>query len=221
MGYNNVYELQIANLIIGASGNTSIAGDSVSGTIDSRIKFAPADSVAKSGITEHKLVALGDVTGNTAYGFGDPTKPTTGLMASYGRTAVATATLTDTALDARAINKLVNTGANTIQGAYIKAKNYSGATVGGDLIGQFIETVNNGTVTGKTIGLKLGKDDGTMTADIMFTNGAYLVALDSAITVNSTTTTSPAGSIGFTTNATGKGKWFVSDGSKWQYFAVA
>jgi hypothetical protein len=138
-------------------------------------------------------------------------------MGSFGRTAIATGTITDTGLDIRVINKLVNTGTNTIQGAYIKAKNYSTGTVGGDLVGQFIEVVNNGTVTGKVIGLKLGKDDGAIpTADIMFTNGLYLVASSEAITAGSTDTTAPNGSIGITSNATGRGTLFMSDGSKWQ-----
>lgn len=44
---------------------------------------------------------------------------------------------------------------------------------------------------------------------------------DSAITANSTTTTAPAGSLGYTTHATGRGKAFYSDGTKWQYQAVA
>lgn len=38
----------------------------------------------------------------------------------------------------------------------------------------------------------------------------------SAITANSTTTTEAAGTIGYTSNATGIGHRFVSDGSKWQ-----
>ena len=37
-----------------------------------------------------------------------------------------------------------------------------------------------------------------------------------AITANSTVTTAPAGSIAFTSNATGLGRLFYSDGSKWQ-----
>lgn len=193
----------------------------ISGTILSKVYFAPVASATTASINYHKLFAIGDVTGNTAYGFGDPTKPTTGLMACFGRTAIATGNITDTGLDVRAINKLVNTGTNNIQGAYIKAKNYADATIGGDLIGQFIETVNDGTVTGKVIGLKLGKDTGSMTADIQFTNGQQLVCLSTAITANSTTTSAPAGSIGITSNATGVGKLFVSDGSKWQYASVS
>jgi len=198
-----------------------ITPDSTSGTILSKVYVAPDASATTTSINYHKLFAVGDVTGTTAYGFGDPAKPTTGIMGCFGRTAIATGTITDTGLDIRVINKLVNTGTNTIQGAYIKAKNYSTSTVGGDLIGQYIETVNDGTVTGSVIGLKLGKDTGTMTADIQFTNGQQLVCLSTAITANSTTTSAPAGSIGITSNATGVGKLFVSDGSKWQYASVS
>lgn len=51
--------------------------------------------------------------------------------------------------------------------------------------------------------------------------GAGLVFLDTAITANSTTTSVVKGSIGVTTNATGVGKLFISDGSKWQFAVVA
>ena len=45
--------------------------------------------------------------------------------------------------------------------------------------------------------------------------------VDTAITANSTTTSAVKGSIGLTTNATGVGKIFYSDGTKWQYAAVS
>lgn len=205
----------------GPSDINNILPDQLSGTILSAILITPRASVATTGASYHKLVGIGDITGTTAFGFGDPTKPTTGIMASFGRTAVATGNITDTALDVRAINKLTNTGTNNIQGAYVKAKNYDTGTVGGNLIGAYIETVNDGTVTGETIGLKLGKDTGTMTADIQFTNGQQLVILDTAITATSTDTSAPAGSIGITSHATGVGYLFMSDGSKWQYAKVA
>ena len=51
--------------------------------------------------------------------------------------------------------------------------------------------------------------------------GAGLYFLDVAVTANTTTTTAPAGSIGVTTNATGLGKMFISDGAKWQFAGVA
>ena len=51
--------------------------------------------------------------------------------------------------------------------------------------------------------------------------GAGLYFLDVAVTANSTLTSAPAGSIGVTTNATGLGKLFISDGTKWQFAVVA
>jgi len=56
---------------------------------------------------------------------------------------------------------------------------------------------------------------------LLSATGAGLYFLDTAVTANSTTTDAPAGSIGVTTNATGLGKMFISDGSKWQYAVVA
>ena len=50
---------------------------------------------------------------------------------------------------------------------------------------------------------------------------AGLYFLTTAITANSTTTTAPVGSLATTTNATGLGKLFISDGTKWQYPVVA
>jgi hypothetical protein len=44
---------------------------------------------------------------------------------------------------------------------------------------------------------------------------------NTAITANSTTTSAPAGSIGRTTHATGRGKAFYSDGTKWQFEAIS
>lgn len=51
--------------------------------------------------------------------------------------------------------------------------------------------------------------------------GAGLYFLTTAITANVTTTTIPKGSIGVTTNATGVGALFISDGAKWQFALVA
>lgn len=56
---------------------------------------------------------------------------------------------------------------------------------------------------------------------LLANTGAGLYFLDTAITANTTTTTAPKGSIGVTTNATGVGKMFISDGAKWQFAAVA
>ena len=49
--------------------------------------------------------------------------------------------------------------------------------------------------------------------------GVYI--LSTAITANVTTTSVPVGSLGITTNATGRGKLFYSDGSKWQFMAIS
>lgn len=56
---------------------------------------------------------------------------------------------------------------------------------------------------------------------LQLSNGLQIVGLAVAITANVTTTTVPAGSIGITSHATGRGKLFVSDGAKWQFAAVA
>jgi hypothetical protein len=70
---------------------------------------------------------------------------------------------------------------------------------------------------------------GAVTAASVTTSGtaaagnavASLYFLTTAITANTTTTTAPKGSLATTTNATGTGKLFISDGSKWQYPGVA
>lgn len=54
-----------------------------------------------------------------------------------------------------------------------------------------------------------------------FANGLQIVSLSVAIVANTTVTTSPAGSIGITSHATGVGTLFMSDGEKWQYALVA
>lgn len=60
------------------------------------------------------------------------------------------------------------------------------------------------------------------TGDVAVSNAvAGLYFLSTAITANSTTTTAAKGSIATTSNATGAGKLFVSDGTKWQYAVVA
>ena len=56
---------------------------------------------------------------------------------------------------------------------------------------------------------------------MQFAGGVQFHGLSTAITANSTTTTAPAGSMAITSNGTGAGKLFVSDGSKWQYAAIS
>jgi len=72
---------------------------------------------------------------------------------------------------------------------------------------------------------------GTMSAgSVVSTNAGGAVAsnanagvyiLSTAVTANVTTTSVPVGSLGITTNATGRGKLFYSDGSKWQFMAIS
>ena len=49
---------------------------------------------------------------------------------------------------------------------------------------------------------------------------AGLYILSTAITANTTLTSAPSGSLGITTNATGLGKLFYADGTKWQFMAI-
>jgi hypothetical protein len=51
-------------------------------------------------------------------------------------------------------------------------------------------------------------------------NGVRIYPLTVAVTANVTTTTAPAGSIGVTSHATGRGTPFYSDGSKWQVWVT-
>lgn len=76
-------------------------------------------------------------------------------------------------------------------------------------------TVSTSAVTAATI-------TSTATTSAVVANAtAGLYFLTTAITANVTTTAAPKGSIGTTTNATGTGKLFVSDGTKWQFAVVA
>lgn len=51
--------------------------------------------------------------------------------------------------------------------------------------------------------------------------GLVVYTYTTAITANSTATTAPAGSLGKTSHATGRGSLFVSDGSLWQFLTNA
>jgi len=76
-------------------------------------------------------------------------------------------------------------------------------------------TITGAAITGSTFA-------SSATTDAVVANAtAGLYFLTGAITANTTTTTAPKGSLATTTNATGTGKLFISDGSKWQYPVVA
>ena len=173
------------------TGDFSGTDSTVAGTLLSSIFFKPLASVNTAGIPRHTLCYFGEQSGTTAFGFGDITKPSYGVMMSFGRTAIATAAFTgvDTSLDVRAINKLANDAAYALQAAYFKAKNYSGATVG-TLRGVFIECVADGTETSAIV-LKLGTDGTAVNTAIdlsscVVTQGAD-IKLSSGVTIGSGT----------------------------------
>jgi hypothetical protein len=77
----------------------------------------------------------------------------------------------------------------------------SGAVVAGSLsAGSVTSTAASGAVAGNA------------------SAGVYI--LSTAITAGTTLTNAPAGSLGITTNATGLGKLFYSDGTEWQFMAI-
>ena len=80
-------------------------------------------------------------------------------------------------------------------------------------------TITGATISGSTVS---GTFTSTATSGPVVANAtAGIYFLTTAITANSTSTTAPVGSLATTTNATGTGKLFISDGSKWQYPVVA
>lgn len=94
-----------------------------------------------------------------------------------------------------------------VSGTTITGAAISGGTIAG-------ATVTGATLTTATVS---GTFTSTATTDAVIANAtAGLYFLTGAITANSTTTSAPKGSIATTTNATGTGKIFISDGSKWQ-----
>lgn len=154
---------------------------SLDGTTLYGILLDPQASVATAGVNYHRLFSLeGD--------FGDVGKPTTGILATFSRTAIASGVLTDTALDVRITNSVINASANTLQGAYIKCKNSSGKT-SGNVIGLFVEAICDGTVTNGGVGIKIGSDGKTLVNAIdmssaVTTNGAD-IKLSSGLTIGS------------------------------------
>jgi len=215
---------------------TDLTRNVTAGTTLIRERWSPVASATTGSITQHKLFVIGDYTGNTSYGMGDPNKQTAGLMASFGRTAAATASAfsgTDTAIDARMINTQSNNASYDMQGIYIKTKNYSGGVVG-VMKGAYIEAVNEGTATTVT-GLDLGSDGSTLsvgidmnsiaaaTKHIRFPGGNMVNFASAAPTA--TTSANLQGDVVFNTGATASGTvgWVcVSAGSPgtWKTFGA-
>jgi hypothetical protein len=82
---------------------------------------------------------------------------------------------------------------------------------------QFDSVAVSGAVTAATVTATTVTTSGDAAASNAVA-GVYFYS--TAITANTTTTTAPKGSIGTTSNATGAGKMFISDGAKWQFAAI-
>ena len=78
----------------------------------------------------------------------------------------------------------------------------------------FTSITATSSVTGSTM-VSTAADGG-----VVSNSNAGIYILGSAITANTTTTTAPIGSLGITSNSTGRGKLFYSDGTKWQFMAI-
>jgi hypothetical protein len=107
----------------------------------------------------------------------------------------------DPQFDSVDVTGAVNAASATVTGAVTAASAaVSGAVTGATFTGGFTSNSTSGQLVGNAAG------------------GVYF--LSTAITNNVTTTSAPAGSLGLTSNATGVGILFVSDGTKWQLAAI-
>jgi len=75
-------------------------------------------------------------------------------------------------------------------------------------------------MTSNTKAVGVSYADPLLDSITLSTGSVEILALDIAITDNVTTTTSPKNSLAVTSNATGTGKLWMSDGSKWQQLAT-
>ena len=96
----------------------------------------------------------------------------------------------------------------------------SGTTITGAAVSG--GTVDNAVIGGTTpaAGTFTTVTSTSATGVVAANANAGVYVLSTAITANSTTTTAPVGSLGITNNATGRGKLFYSDGTKWQFMAI-
>jgi hypothetical protein len=107
----------------------------------------------------------------------------------------------DPQFDSVDVTGAVTAASATVTGAVTAASAaVSGAVTGATFTGGFTSNSTSGQLVGNAAG------------------GVYF--LSTAITNNVTTTSAPAGSLGLTSNATGVGILFVSDGTKWQLAAI-
>jgi hypothetical protein len=75
-------------------------------------------------------------------------------------------------------------------------------------------------MTSNTKAVGVSYADPLLDSITLSTGSVEILALDIAITDNVTTTTAPKNSLAVTSNATGTGKLWMSDGSKWQQLAA-
>jgi hypothetical protein len=96
--------------------------------------------------------------------------------------------------------------------------------------GAAFKVMHNNSTSGSGFALGLDLFDGARdgynavsftNADIRLSSGGLIASLTTAITANVTTTSYAAGTLGKTTNATGRASLFVSDGTKWQFLTNA
>jgi hypothetical protein len=77
------------------------------------------------------------------------------------------------------------------------------------------------TLTSTTLTSTTAPTTTDATGAVAGNGNAKLFILSTAITANVTTTSAASGSLGITTNATGLGKLFYADGTKWQFMAIS
>lgn len=177
-----------ANGVIDIGTGGTITGNVSSGTSKYNIQIIPDGSTASAtGRTDG--VHIGSEANASATNNG-----LVGLYASVGRTAANKASTSwtagspDTAIRGVVINRATNSAtAYDIEGAYIKAKNYSSGTVRG-VHGLRVEAVNDGTDTaGSSYGIGISSDSSTIDygvdmndmttpalGEIRFSNGTML-----------------------------------------------
>lgn len=102
-------------------------------------------------------------------------------------------------------------------GTTLTSATISGGTINNAPIGGTTRAAIAGTTVSGTSGYTTTATTGAVASNA--TGGFYF--LSTAITANVTTTTAPAGSLGITSHATGTGKLFYSDATKWQFFAIS
>ena len=100
--------------------------------------------------------------------------------------------------------------------ATIATSAITGGTINNTPIGGTTPAAIAGTTVSGTSGYTTSATTGAVASNA--SGGFYF--LTTAITANSTTTSAPSGSFGVTSNATGLGKLFYSDGAKWQLGAI-